>query len=293
MRPLDEFREFVQPNQPLAPLTWFRVGGSAGYLARPRNVDELASLVRRCVADEVAVRVLSGGSNILVRDSGVAGVVIHLESPAFSDISVSGQSITAGAAVPLTSLISHTARIGLAGLEALTGIPGTVGGALRGNAGSRQDAIGAFVRSVEVIDSDGARATREHDDLSFGYRWSSLDDPIVLGAKFELVQDDSEAVVKRMRRTWIIKKEQQPYGHQPSGMIFKDPAADVSARMLIDQAGLRDASVGGAVVSERHSNFIIARPGTTAADVLGLIDLITTRVREQLGYELEPQLQVW
>lgn len=177
MRPLDEFGHFVQPNQPLAPLTWFRLGGAAEYLARPRDVDELGQLVERCVAAELPLRVISGGSNILVPDRGVSGVVVQLESPAFSDLSVARNTITAGAAVPLTSLISYTARMGLGGLELLTGIPGTVGGALRGNAGSRQDAIGAFVRSVEVLAADGRRAIRELDDLRFGYRWSSLDVP--------------------------------------------------------------------------------------------------------------------
>jgi UDP-N-acetylmuramate dehydrogenase len=212
MRPLDEFRDFVKPDEPLAPLTWFRVGGAAEYLARPRTVEQLLALVSCCLREQIPYRVLSGGSNILVRDQGVPGVVI-IESPAFSDLRIEGRRVITGAAVPLTALISQTARAGLAGLEVLTGIPGTVGGALQGNAGSRQGSIGQFVRSVTAIDESGQLVTREHDDLSFSYRWSNFEDSIILSATLVLEPEDPEAVVKRMRRIWIIKKENQPYGH--------------------------------------------------------------------------------
>ncbi len=293
MGPFAEFREFVQPNAPLAPLTWFRLGGPAEYLARPRSVADVQALLRRCREHGIPFRILAGGSNVLVRDAGVTGLVVHLESPAFSDVTVDGKFIEAGAAVPLTALISQTARSGLAGLEMLTGIPGTVGGALRGNAGGRSGSIGQFVRSVTGVDATGALVTREQDDLSFGYRWSNLDDPVLLSARFALELEDPEAVVKRMRRIWIVKKENQPYGHQSSGCIFKDPAPDVPARVAIDQTGLRGLKVGGAEVSDRHANFIIAQPGATAADVLALIEQIRERVREHQGYALEPQIQVW
>jgi UDP-N-acetylmuramate dehydrogenase len=293
MRPLDEFRDFVKPDEPLAPLTWFRVGGAAEYLARPRTVEQLLALVSCCLREQIPYRVLSGGSNILVRDQGVPGVVIFIESPAFSDLRIEGRRVITGAAVPLTALISQTARAGLAGLEVLTGIPGTVGGALQGNAGSRQGSIGQFVRSVTAIDESGQLVTREHDDLSFSYRWSNFEDSIILSATLVLEPEDPEAVVKRVRRIWIIKKENQPYGHQSSGLIFKDPAPDVSARMLIDQAGLKGARMGDVEVSDRHSNFIVAQPGASAADVLALIGHIRQRVAEQSGYDLELQIQVW
>jgi UDP-N-acetylmuramate dehydrogenase len=168
-----------------------------------------------------------------------------------------------------------------------------VGGALRGNSGGRQGSIGAFVRRVTVLDTYEEVQVREHDDLSFAYRWSNLDEPVILSAEFELEQDDPEAVVRRMRRIWIVKKENQPYGHQSSGCIFKNPTPDISAATLIDQAGLKGARSGGAEVSDRHANFIIAQPGATAADVLRLIDQIHQRIWEQFGYDLERQIQVW
>jgi UDP-N-acetylmuramate dehydrogenase len=295
MHLFDDFRAIVKVAEPLAPHTWFRLGGPAAYLARPRNLDDLLGLLRRCRAEGLPFRILGGGSNVLVRDEGVEALVIHLESPAFSDVAVRERDrvITAGAAVPLTALISQSARSGLAGLEMLTGIPGTVGGALRGNAGSRQGAIGQFVRRATVIDASDEVQVRDRDDLSFAERGSNLDEPVVLSAEFALERDDPETVVRRMRRIWIVKKENQPYGHQSTGCIFKNVGPDLSAGDLIEQAGLKGARHGGAEVSDRHANFIVAQPGASASDILHLIDLIRQRVWQQFGYELTPQIQIW
>ncbi len=293
MHSFDDFRDIVKTDEPLAPLAWFRLGGSATYFARPRRLDELVGLLKRCRAAGITPKILGGGSNVLVRDEGINALVIHLESPSFSDVAVRGNVVTAGAAVPLTALISHAARAGLAGLEILTGIPGTVGGALRGNAGGRQGAIGQFVRRAMVLDLADEIQVRERDDLSFADRASNLDEPVILSAEFELTPEDPETLVRRMRRIWIIKKENQPYGHQLSGCIFKDPAPDVSAGTLIDQAGLKGTRFGGAEVSDRHANFIVAHPGAKTADVLELIERIRQRVWQQFGYELELQIQVW
>jgi UDP-N-acetylmuramate dehydrogenase len=288
-----DFRAIVTTDEPMAPHTWFRLGGPASFVARPRHADEVVGLIRRCREAGVPFHVLGGGSNVLVRDQGFPGLVIHLESPAFSEVTVQGGRVDAGAAVPLTALISQTARAGLVGLEVLTGIPGTVGGALRGNSGGRQGAIGTFVRRVTVVDDSGAVLTREREDLRFDYRSSDLDEPIILSAGFELESEDPEAVVRRMRRIWIIKKENQPYGHQSSGCIFKNPTPEVSAGALIERAGMKSQRIGGAEVSDRHANFLIAHPGARSADVLQLIDLVRQKVRQQLGHELELQIQIW
>jgi UDP-N-acetylmuramate dehydrogenase len=293
MHPFDGFLDFVKPDAPLAPLVWFRLGGLAAYSARPRTLDELVAVMGRAQQAGLAIKILGGGSNVLVRDEGVDALVVHLESPYFSDVSVEENTVTAGAAVPLTALISQTARAGLAGLEILTGIPGTVGGSLRGNAGGRQGAIGQYVRRATVLDTANEIQIRERDDLSFADRESNLDEPVILSAEFELSREDPESVVRRMRRIWIVKKENQPYGHQSSGCIFKNPSPDVSAGALIDQAGLKGTSFGGAEISDRHANFIVAHPGAKASDVLHLIDQIQQRVWQQFGYELELQLQIW
>ncbi len=293
MHSFEDFREIVKPDEPLAPHVWFRLGGRAAYLARPRTLEQLLALLGRCRDEGLPFKILSGGSNVLVRDEGVEALVIHLESPAFSDVSVQDNVVTAGAAVPLTALISQSARSGLAGLEILTGIPGTVGGALRGNAGGRQGAIGQFVRRATVVDASDEIQVRERDDLSFAERDSNLDEPVILSAEFELQPEDPEAVVRRMRKVWIVKKENQPYGHQSSGCVFKNVGPDISAGALIDQAGLKGARQGGAEVSDRHANFIVAQPGATASDILELIEQIRQRVWQQFGYELTLQIQVW
>ena len=293
MHLFDDFREIVKPDEPLAPHVWFRLGGPAKYLARPRTLDQLRGLIRRSREAGVAFKILAGGSNVLVRDEGVDALVIHLESPAFSDIRVEGRTVTAGAAVPLTALISQSARSGLTGLEILTGIPGTVGGALRGNAGGRQGSIGQLVRRTTVLDASDEVQIRDRDDLGVDERSSDLDEAVVLSAEFELEPEDPEAVVRRMRRIWIVKKENQPYGHQSSGYVFKTIGPDLPAGTVIDQAGLKGTRVGGAEVSDRHANFIVAHPGATAADVLNLTDQIRQRVWQRFGYELQLQLQVW
>jgi UDP-N-acetylmuramate dehydrogenase len=293
MPPFDGLQDYVQPDAPMAPLVWFRLGGHASFFAKPRTLDELLTVMKRARDASVPLKILGGGSNVLVRDGVVDAVVVHLESPFFSDVTVDENIITAGTAVPLTALISQTARVGLAGLEVLTGIPGTVGGALRGNAGSRQGAIGQFVRRATVLDTAGEIQVRERDDLSFTDRTSNLDEPVIVSAEFELGREDPESVVRRMRRIWIVKKESQPYGHQSSGCIFKNPSPDVSAGALIDQAGLKGSRFGGAEVSDRNANFIFAHPGAKASDVLHLIEQIQQRVWQQFGCELELQLQIW
>jgi UDP-N-acetylmuramate dehydrogenase len=192
MHPFDGLLDFVKPDAPLAPLLWFRLGGLAAFLAKPRTLDELLTVLRRAREAGVPFKILAGGSNVLVRDGGVDALVILLESPFFSDVSIEDNIVSAGAAVPLTALISQTARAGLAGLEILTGIPGTVGGALRGNAASRQGAIGQFVRRATVLDTANQIQVRERDDLSFADRVSNLDEPVILAAEFELSREDPE-----------------------------------------------------------------------------------------------------
>ena len=293
MPPFDGLQDFVKPDVPLAPLVWFRLGGHASFFAKPRTLDDLLSVMKRARDASIALRILGGGSNVLVRDAGVDALVIHLESPFFSDVSVTENIVTAGTAVPLTALISQTARAGLAGLEILTGIPGTVGGALRGNAGSRQGAIGQFVRRATVLDSAGEIQVRERDDLSFADRTSNLDEPVIVSAELRV----------RPRESGIGRPPDAPDLDRQEGkptlrtsivrMHLQEPVARRLCRALIDQAGLKGARFGGAEVSDRHANFIFAHPGATASDVLHLIEQIQQRVWQQFGYELELQLQIW
>ncbi len=288
----DDFEAIVRPDEPLAPHTWLHVGGPAEYFAEPRSPDELAALVRRCRDDELPVRILGGGSNILVRDEGVPGVVIRLADPGFADIERLGRRLTAGGGAKLGHLISTAVREGLAGLEALVGIPGTIGGALHGNAGSRGGDVGQWASRATVMTAAGEVVERARDELVFAYRQSSLDELVILSAEFELDEEDPDELTKRMQKQWIVKKASQPLGHQSAGCIFKSPSG-LNAGVLIDQAGLKGTRVGGAEVSDRHANFIIAEPGATSHDVLRLIDLVRSRVADRSGVELELEIEVW
>ena len=289
---LSGFEHIVRPAEPLAPHTWFHLGGPAEYFAEPRNIDELRGLIRRCVEEDLPVRMLGGGSNVLVRDEGTPGVVIRLTEPAFAEIKVERGRVSAGGAAKLGHVISSAVREGLAGLEALVGIPGTIGGALHGNAGSRGGDIGQWTSRATVMTNGGEVLERKRDELVFAYRESSLDELVILSAEFELEAEDPEQLTKRMQQQWIVKKASQPLGHQSAGCIFKNPRG-MSAGMLIDQAGLKGTRIGGAEVSDRHANFIIAEPGASSQDVLRLIELVRSRVADRLGIELELEIQVW
>lgn len=283
---------FVRPQVPLAERTWLRLGGPAEFFAEPSNRDELAAVVRRAQENQVPMRLLGGGSNILVPDAGVPGVVIHLAAPAFADISVKANVVTAGGGAKLGQVVSAAAGAGLAGLEALVGIPGTVGGALHGNAGGKTGDIGQFTYQATVMTPSGEVASRGRSDLVFAYRQSSLDDLVILSAEFHLDEEDPLELTRRMQKLWIVKKAEQPLAHQPCGCIFKSPRGLVAAS-LVEQAGLSGTRVGGAEVCDRSANFIVTDPPATARDVIKLIDLMKSRVSERLGVDLELEMEIW
>ena len=286
------FEKIVRPSEPLAMHTWLQLGGPAEYFAEPNTVDELAALVRRCREEGVEVRLLGQGSNILVRDEGVPGLVLHLSAPAFCGIEINGRRVAVGAGALLGRVVTTTVHGGLAGLETLTGIPGTVGGALHGNAGAQGGDIGQWTFNATVLTIAGEIVERSGDDLTFDYRQSSLDDLAIIEARCELEEDDPRQLAQRMQKHWIIKKASQPMGHQSAGCVFKNPRG-VGAGKLIDSAGLKGTRIGGAVVSDRHANFILAEPECTSQDVLRLIDLIRGQVRDRMGVELELEIEIW
>lgn len=276
----------------MAPYTWLKVGGPAQFFLTPRNVDELVRLVQVCCEQQIPIHILGGGSNLLVRDEGVGGAVIRLTHPAFARISGTGPRLTAGSGALLSHVISEAVRRGLAGLEVLAGIPGTVGGAVHGNAGGRHGDIGSLVRQITVLNARGEQFVRKEDELVFAYRQSSLDELLILDVEFELQPEDPDTIAQRLRKIWVTKKATQPLSSQSAGCIFKNPRGQ-SAGELIEKAGLKGTRIGGAEVSERHANFIVTQPGATSSDVLRLMDLIRSKVSEQFGVHLEPELRIW
>jgi UDP-N-acetylmuramate dehydrogenase len=292
MGALAEFEEIVKREEPLAPYTHLKLGGPAEVLVQPKSREDLSAVVRRCYSDRIPMRVLGSGCNLLVRDEGVRGVVLRLNEPAFTTVSVSGKRVHAGTGAAVSALISEAARHNLAGVETLVGVPGTVGGALRTNAGGRTGEIGQFVHSVEVLDARGAIEVRERDEMQFGEHASNLDDPVLLAVEFALDTDTPEAILKRMRKAWIQRKAAQPFSFQASSRMFKNPQG-LSAAALVEQAGLARTRVGGAEVSDRDANYVVVHPGATSRDVLRLIELVASRVRERFGVELETDITVW
>jgi UDP-N-acetylmuramate dehydrogenase len=289
---LDAFKDISLHDEPLGPYTWMKIGGPAQFLVRPRNPDELLEVVRHCRDEQIPVRVLGGGSNILVRDEGVSGAVVQLVDPSFGQITIEGTTVRAGAGASLSQLISHSVKAELAGLETLSGIPGTVGGALRGNAGGRSGDIGQFVDSVTTMNAKGEISTRRGNDLWFGYRESNVDDLLILEATFSLQPGEPQEITRRMRKLWIMKKATQPLSFQSAGCIFKNPRG-LSAGSLIEQAGLKGIRVGQAEISDRHANFIVTHPNARSEDVLRLIDLARSKIAEQFGVDLELEIKIW
>lgn len=292
MSSLDEFNDITSRDKSLAPYTWLKIGGPAQYFVEPRNYEELVGVVRCCHENQISVHVLGGGSNVLVRDEGISGVVLRISGEPFSRISIADATVRAGAGAMLSQVISQSIRAGLAGLETLAGIPGTVGGALRGNAGGRNGDIGQFVHSVTVLTAKGEQFTRTEDELSFAYRSSSIDELVILEGAFQLHRDDPDEITRRMRKLWIMKKATQPLAFQSAGCIFKNPRG-LSAGALIEQSGLKGTRIGQAEISDRHANFIVTHEGAKAGDVLRLIDLARSKVSEQFGVDLELEIQIW
>lgn len=286
------FEHITRENEPLAPYTWFRLGGAAQFFAEPTSQEELASLVKRCHEQSIPIRVLGGGSNLLVRDEGVPGMVLSLTAAAFGRISVAGRRLTAGGGARLGHVISTAVRDGLAGLEQLVGIPGTIGGALSTNASTHGGEIGQWTATATLLTRKGEVVTKNRSELRFGYRDSSLDGLVILEATLELEPGNSQHLTKQMQQAWILKRASQPLSDQKAGLIFKSPGG-VSAAQLIEDAKLGSARVGDAEVSDRDANFIVVGAKATSRDVLELIELVRKGVAERTGMELELALEVW
>jgi UDP-N-acetylmuramate dehydrogenase len=294
--PFDDLGLTVGSGEPLAAHTWLGVGGPARYFCEPVDEEALAKLVRRCHELSVPVRVIGGGSNVLVPDGGVAGLVVRLSAPAFCRIEVDAAGATgrvdAGAGAKLVHVVAAAVQAGLAGIETLVAVPGTIGGALLGNAGGRGGDIGDRVRRVTVMLPDGTIEDRTGSRLAFGSRWSNLDDGIVVACRLELEAESPQQLTKRMQKQWIVERAEQPSGSRSVALMFKDPLG-ATAESIIAQAGCRGVRVGGATVHSAHANYVAVQPGSSSNDVRGLIEMVRGQVRQRLGVELTPQIEPW
>jgi len=292
MKLFEGLEEIVKTDVPLSEHTWFQIGGPAKYFIEPRSVEELASVVERCRDNEIPMYVLGAGANLLVNDSGVKGAVVRLRAGKFGELERTERGVIASPGVDMGKLVLRCVREGLSGLEPLTGIPGTVGGCVRINAGGSFGDIGNVIESVQVMSGRGDVFTRHRDDLTFAYRSTNITAKFILAAEFRLNEDDPQRILKQVKQIWIYKKNTQPLARRNAGCIFRNPRG-LSAGALIDQAGLKGHRIGGAYVSEKHANFILADPQTKAFDVLKLIEEIRQTVYRKFEVYLELEIEVW
>jgi len=284
---------------PLGPRTWFGIGGRARILAHPRNHEDLCAIVKRCREAGAPCHVLGAGANLLVADEGVDGVVVVLDAPGFNQLEITASKLRVGAGYNLFKLINETVHRGLAGLDVLAGIPATIGGAIRMNAGGAFGDIGRVVRSVTLMDSHGETFNRDRSDLVFAYRSTNIDSRFILEAELDLVEEDPVELNKRFKQVVAYKQATQPLNANSAGCTFKNPVDDPlthekrPAGKLIDLAGLKQTRIGGAEVSAQHANFIVCHKGCSATDVVQLIAHVQKMVQEKFGVELEREVVIW
>jgi len=292
---LPTVRGSYKENAPLAPLTWFRVGGPADVLFIPADADDLAAFLAGCPAD-VPVVVVGVGSNLLVRDGGIEGVVIRLGS-GFTMIERVGETqLRAGCAVPDIVLAKAACDAELAGLEFYRGIPGAIGGALEMNAGAYGCETKDVLVEAEAISRDGQRVTLSNADFDYSYRHSGVaEDLIFTSALFQAVPGNRAEIQARMDEVTSSREESQPIKSRTGGSTFKNPGGTnpdgPKAWKLIDAAGGRGLRRGGAQVSEQHCNFLINTGEATAADLEGLGEDVRARVKKTSGVELQWEIK--
>lgn len=288
-------RGSLEPQVPLAPYTWFRVGGPAEVLFQPADEDDLATFLASCPPD-VPVTVIGVGSNLIVRDGGVPGVVVRLGGRGFGQVMVDARTVTAGAAVPDAVVARRAAEAGVAGLEFLRGVPGSIGGAVRMNAGCYDAEIKDVLTGAVALDRSGRRHELSRADLGFAYRTSALPpDWIVTRVTLQGTADAPAAIAARMDAITARREASQPIRERTGGSTFKnpDPALSGGRRswQLIDEAGLRGFTIGGAQMSAKHCNFMINTGSATAADLEALGAHVIDTVRRRTGVGLDWEIR--
>ena len=278
--------------EPMTKHTSFHIGGPAELMAQPQSEAELQSLLLKAAEAAVPVTLVGNGSNLLVRDKGIRGLVIKLGSM-LRDIKVSGNVLTFGSGVSLAQASKKAADLGLSGMEFAVGIPGSIGGAVYMNAGAYDGEMSKVVKSVRVMDAAGEVSELSAGELDFGYRHSALQGSgkIVTSVTVELSAGDKQAIAEKMADFSNRRITKQPLELPSAGSMFKRPPG-YFAGTLIDQTGLKGYTVGGAQVSTKHAGFVVNIGGATAADVLQLISDVQAKVFAAHGVHLEPEVLV-
>jgi UDP-N-acetylmuramate dehydrogenase len=283
----------VRVNEPLSRHTTWKVGGPADLFVQPRTREELEATMRIIYENKLPWRVIGRGSNLLVRDGGIRGVVLKIDE-GFDDLVIEGNRVIVGGGYSMILLASRTAKQGLTGLEFAGGIPGNVGGAVYMNAGAHGSEISRVLVSAEVLLETGEWVTLSNEELKFSYRTSVLQKElrgVVTKAEFQLEYGDAKKITEALTRFKDRRRKTQPLQFPCAGSVFRNPEGDYAGR-LIQEAGLKGYRIGDAEVSTLHANFIINRGNATASDVLSLIRHVQKTVKEKFGVELEPEVLI-
>lgn len=281
----------IRQGVPMSEITSFRIGGPADLVLFPRDQQDLQIVMALFRDRDLPFLLLGNGTNLLVTDKGIREPLINL-SHGYKEISKEGAKVIAGAGVGLPLLLNFCAAHDLTGLEALAGIPGTVGGAIRMNAGSWGMEIGDHISSLQVMDHTGETRQVTREQVVFGYRWTNLPfDGIILQGEFSLHKGKRDQIQMRMAEFLRKKRETQPLAQPSAGSIFKNPP-DIPAGRLIEEVGLKGTRRGDALISPLHANFIVNMGAAQARDVLGLIELIRQRIYKEKRIKLELEVLI-
>ena len=283
----------VQENAPMAKFTSFRAGGYADLLVQPQNIKELQDVLQVLQEEGCPHMVLGNGSNVLVKDGGYRGVIVKL-GPGFDHVAVEGNVIRCGSGALLSAVAKAAADAGLTGMECLSGIPGSIGGAVFMNAGAYGGEIKDVLRKVSVISQDGAHLSElDTGSLDLGYQHSILQQTgdIVLEAEFMLQPGNETEIKEKMAELKARRNEKQPVNYPSAGSFFKRPEGYFAGK-LVQDADLKGVSVGGAEVSQLHSGFLINKGGATATDIIQLMRIVQAAVMERFGVMLEPEVRI-
>jgi len=282
----------VSLAEPLKDHTTFKIGGPAKFFVEPKDPDDLKLLLTLVKRYNFHPFVIGRGSNLLISDKGINGVVLRLNTVYFNKLFFRDNYLNAGSGVPLSKVILFAKEHGLSGAEFLAGIPGTVGGALAMNAGIAVKSIGDLVRDATVMDYAGNIKTLNKKNIRFGYRKSDLSKYIILSTRIRLVKKNKERIKDEITKYISYRKLTQDLSKPSAGCIFRNPTGD-SAGRLIDLCGLKGKRIGGAAVSLKHANFILNLKEASFGDVCKLIGFIRKRVNSRFNINLTPEIKIW
>lgn len=282
----------IKFQEPLKGHTTFKVGGPAKLFVEPKGINDLKLLLNLIKRHKIPFFLIGRGSNILINDNGLNAIVIRLNAPYFKRISFKNNLLNISSGVLLNNLVLSAKEHGLSGAEFLSGIPGTLGGALAMNAGVKGKNISGLVKDVTVMDYNGNTKVLDKKDIVFRYRQSSLSGYVILSARIGLAKMDKKQISNKINRYLKARKLSQDLSRPSAGCVFKNPKGH-SAGRLIDLCGLKGAKIGGACVSKRHANFIVNLGNANAKDILRLMGLVKKRVRNRFSLNLEPEIKIW